>query len=169
VGGACVCQRCRVAFERRSTPKAFSEARTLVASQRGGLKMSVDPQPFNGIAALAGQERFYKLSVLRSAPLRNPLWCSVKYGPWLVAKETESCFDGVPNKWEFFIVQMPQVAQFWVGEWKDMPAVPSLTVTMGDQGARRIRDALLLRLSVVSHHAQSCLPPNVECQDPIPA
>jgi hypothetical protein len=141
-----------------------------------GLKMSVDPQPFPGrdrpptnIAAVAGQERFYKLSVLRSAPLRNPLWCSVKYGPWLaVAKETESCFDGVPNKWEFFIVEMPQVAVFWFGEWEDMPAVPSLAVTMSD---KVLAGSEMLCCSGFQWcpTTQSCLPLNVECQDPIPA
>lgn len=140
------------------------------------LAMSVDPQPFPGrdrpptdFAALAGQERFYKLSVLRSAPLRQPLWCSVKYGPWLaVAKETESCFEGVTNQWEFFIVEVPEVALVWFGEWEDMPPFPSLTVIMGD-----LAPAGQETTCCGGFHwcptTQSCIPTEVDCQDPIPA
>jgi hypothetical protein len=141
-----------------------------------GLEMRFDPQPFPGrdqpptdVATLAREERFYKLSALASGPLRNPLWCSVKYGPWLaVANETESCLVGVPNQWEFFIVEVPEVALVWFGEWADMPAFPSLTVIMGD-------------LVLAGHETvccpgfqwcpttQSCIPLQVDCQDPFPA
>jgi hypothetical protein len=140
-----------------------------------GLTMNIEPQPFPGrdrpptdVAALAGQERFYKLSALRSVPFRHPLWCSVKYGPWLaVATETESCLDGVPTRWEFFVVEIPEVALLWFGEWEDMPAFPSLTVIMGN-------------LALAGHQTsccpgfqwcpttQSCIPLQVNCQDPIP-
>ena len=40
-------------------------------------------RPNGDVAALAQRERFYKLSALKGARLRHPLWCSVKYGPWL--------------------------------------------------------------------------------------
>ena len=141
-----------------------------------GLAMSFDPQPFPGrdrpptdVAALAGQERFYKLSALESAPLKNPLWCSVKYGPWLaVAEETESCLEGMPNKWKFFIVEVPEVALIWFGEWTDMPAAPSLTVIMGDlvlAGYERFCCPGFQWCPTT----QSCIPLQVDCQDPLPA
>jgi hypothetical protein len=141
-----------------------------------GLTMDVSPppqpdrdRPPTDLVLLARQERFYKLSSLRSRPFRHPLWCSVKYGPWTAAvTETESCLDGVPNRWEFFIVEVPEVFLTWLGEWEDIPAFPSLTVVMGS-----------LALSSQSHSCcpgfqwcpttQSCIPLEVTCQDPIPA
>src|SRR5919108_444107 len=39
--------------------------------------------PPKDLKAAAPQERFYKLSTLKSGPLRRPLFCSVKAGPWL--------------------------------------------------------------------------------------
>jgi hypothetical protein len=122
-----------------------------------GLTMDVNPsqhpdrdRPPTDLSVLARQERFYKLSSLRSSPFRHPLWCSVKYGPWTAAvTETESCLDGVPNRWE-------------------IPAFPSLTVVMGS-----------LALSSQGHSCcpgfqwcqttQSCVPLQVTCQDPISA
>lgn len=139
-----------------------------------GLKMSVKPpQPFpeppTDLAALAGQERFYKLSSLESVPLRMPLWCSVKSGPWLaVARETESCLEGVPTTWEFSIVEMPEVALVWFGEWQDMPAFPSLWVTMNDKVL-----AGQQTFCCAGFHwcptTGSCIPQSIDCQDPIPA
>ena len=88
---------------------------------------------FDKTAKDAVQERFYKLTSLKSVPFHHPLWCSVKYGPWLaIAKETESCIDGAPATWEFSIVEVPEVSLLWFGYWEDMPAYPSLQVIMGD-------------------------------------
>jgi hypothetical protein len=140
-----------------------------------GPSMNVAPQPHPGrdrpptdIVALAGQERFYKLTSLKSVPFHDPLWCSVKYGPWLaVATETESCIFGEPSRWDFFIVEVPEVSLVWFGNWNDMPAYPSLQVTMGD-------------LVLAEQHfsccsgfkwcptTQSCIPFSVPCQDPVP-
>jgi hypothetical protein len=141
-----------------------------------GLSMSFDPQPYGDggrpptdFVALARQERFYKLSALQSVKFRDPLWCSVKYGPWLAAaKETESCLDGVPNRWEFFIIEMPEVALVWFGEWQDMPAFPSLTVIMGD-----LAPAGHQTFCCPGFHwcptTGSCIPQHIDCQDPMPA
>lgn len=142
----------------------------------GDLKLDLDPQPLPGreqppadISALAGYERFYKLSSLKSKPFRNPLWCSVKYGPWLaVAKETESCFDGIPSRWEFCIIEIPEVSLVWFGRWEDMPAYPSLWVTMGD----RVLAAPPRQLCCAGYYwcptTQTCIPQGVNCQDPFP-
>jgi hypothetical protein len=143
--------------------------------QLESLAMSVEPQPFpdrdrppTDVVALASQERFYKLSALKSLDLRSPLWCSVKYGPWLaVAKETESCTFGVPNQWEFSIVEVPEVTLVWFGEWEDRPDVPSLTVIGGLVPAGQQTSCC------AGFHwcptTQSCIPLQVDCQDPIPA
>jgi len=141
-----------------------------------GLSMNVDPQPFPGrdrppidAAALATQERFYKLSALRSVPFRHPLWCSVKYGPWLaVATETESCITGAPNQWVFSIVEVPEVTLVWFGEWEDMPAFPSLTVIMGDLALAGQQTSCCPGFQWCST-TQSCISLQVTCQDPIPA
>jgi hypothetical protein len=143
--------------------------------QLEGLEARVEPQPFpdrdrppTDVVALAGQERIYKLSTLKSLDLRNPLWCSVKYGPWLaVAKETESCTLGVPNQWEFSIVEVPEVSLVWFGAWEDMPDVPSLTIIGGLvlSGQQTLCCAGFKWCPTT----QSCIPLQVECQDPIPA
>ena len=141
-----------------------------------GLAMDFDPKPFPGrdrpatnLAALAKQERFYKLSALKSVRFTNPLWCSVKYGPWLaMVTEAESCITGAPSLWEFFIVEIPQVTLVWSGQWEDIPSFPSLKVIMGN---------LALSSETLSccpgfqwcATTQSCIPLEVTCQDPIPA
>lgn len=90
-------------------------------------------RPPSDLTVLAGRERFYKLSTRGRFGLENvnaALWCSVKHGPWLaIATETESCLEGELNRWEFSIVEMPEVSLVWWGGWKDMPAFPSLYVT----------------------------------------
>ena len=143
--------------------------------QLEGPAMSLEPQPFpdkdrpaTDVVALAGQERFYKLSALKSFELRNPLWCSVKYGPWLaVAKETESCISGVPNQWEFSIVEVPEVTLLWFGEWEDMPDVPSLTVIGGLVLAGQ--QTFCCAGFKWCPTTQSCIPQQLDCQEPIPA
>lgn len=120
------------------------------------------------IAALARREQHYKLSALNGSKFHHPLWCTVKYGPWLaVAVETESCIIGEPNRWEFMIVEVPEVSMLWYGQWLDQPSFPNLTVIKGD-----------LALAGVSRQCcagykwcpttQSCIPIQVDCQTPVP-
>jgi hypothetical protein len=120
------------------------------------------------IAVLAMREEHYKLSTLHGKKLHHALWCTVKYGPWLaVAKETESCITGEPNRWEFFIVEVPEVSMIWYGQWLDQPSLPNLTVIKGD-----------LALAGVSRQCcggykwcpttHSCIPLQVNCQTPVP-
>jgi hypothetical protein len=85
------------------------------------------------ITAVAGRERFYKLSTLESVELRNPLFCRVSGGPWLASvKQTPSCNYGEADRWDFQIISVPEVALVWWGAWEDMPPFPSLTVIMSD-------------------------------------
>jgi hypothetical protein len=141
-----------------------------------GLEINVDPQPVprrdrppTDIAALAGQQRFYKLSSLKGVPFKDPLWCSVKYGPWLAtAIETGSCFDFVPSQWEFFIVEMPEVSLVWSGNWGDMPAYPSLWVTMGDRVLAGPPQTIGCDGFKWCPTTQSWIPQGVNCQDSIP-
>jgi hypothetical protein len=85
-----------------------------------------------------------------------------------VAKETESCLEGVPNQWEFFIVEVPEVALVWFGEWEDMPAFPSLTVIVGDLMPAG-QETFCCPGFQWCPTTQSCIPLQVDCQDPIPA
>jgi hypothetical protein len=137
--------------------------------------LDVDPKPLPGrehppkdILALARYERFYKLSSLKSERFINPLFCSVKYGPWLAtAIETTSCELG-PSRWEFWIVEMPEVFLAWFGMWEDMPPYPSLWVTMGDKV-----QASATQLCCPGYYwcpiTMSCIPDQVPCKDTQPA
>lgn len=89
--------------------------------------------PPKDLKAAAPQERFYKLSTLKSGPLRRPLFCSVKAGPWLAEVwQTTSCIQGDSDRWDFAIIEIPEVAMTWWGQWEGMPAFPSLSVIMTD-------------------------------------
>jgi hypothetical protein len=121
------------------------------------------------VAAIAERERFYKLTKLKSTKLKTPLWCSVKYGPWLaIVVEQESCISGAPSLWQLAIVEMPQVALSWYGHWEDIPSYPLLNVIMGD--------LVLFDQSVqccpgykFCPTTMSCIPNAVPCQDVVPA
>jgi hypothetical protein len=126
-------------------------------------------RPPTDVTALAGQERFYKLSPVKNVS-PGTLWCSVKYGPWLAeAREIESCLEGVPNQWEFFIIEMPEVALVWFGEWQDMPAFPSLWVTMNDRPLFEVEGPFCCGGYKWCPTTGSCIPNQVPCQDAIPA
>ena len=126
-------------------------------------------RPNGDVAALAQRERFYKLSALKGARLKHPLWCSVKYGPWLaIVVEQESCITGTPNFWQLAIVEMPQVSLSWYGYWEDIPSYPSLNVIMGD--------LVMFHQSVqccpgfkFCPTTMSCIPNAVPCLDNVPA
>ena len=141
-----------------------------------GLEMNIDPPPHPGrnlpptdLAVLARQERFYKLSSLQSRVFQHPLFCSVKYGPWTaLVSETESCIDNVPNQWEFFIADIPQVGMIWFGTWEDIPSFPSLTVVMGSL-AQSSQTSQCCAGFQWCPTTQSCIPLQVTCQDPVPA
>ena len=121
------------------------------------------------LTAIAKRERFYKLTKLKSTKLKTPLWCSVKYGPWLaIVVEQESCISGAPSLWQLAIVEMPQVALSWYGHWEDIPSYPLLNVIMGD--------LVLFDQSVqccpgykFCPTTMSCIPNAVPCQDVVPA
>ena len=143
----------------------------VIAPATSGMKApKAEVAPANAdVASLARSERFYKLSALGSRKFADPLWCSVKYGPWLaIAIERESCFDGVPNSWELFIVEVPEVGLTWSGAWEDMPPYPSLQVTMGDKVlASQHSDCCAgFKWCDVTH---SCIPMSVTCMDTHPA
>jgi hypothetical protein len=102
--------------------------RALDGTAPAGMDHLPDAEP-----SVLGGERFYKLSKLKSGPLRNPLVCSVRSGPWTCEVwETTSCIDGEPNRWDFWIIDIPEVALSWWGRWEDMPAYPSLIVSTYD-------------------------------------
>jgi hypothetical protein len=120
------------------------------------------------LAVLARREQHYKLSALNGTKLHHALWCTVKYGPWLaVAVETESCVNGVPNRWEFWIVEVPEVSMLWYGQWLDQPSFPNLTVIKGDLALANVA-----RLCCPGNKwcptTQSCIPNQVNCQPPVP-
>ncbi len=125
-------------------------------------------QPQTDVVAIARRERFYKLSTFNGVRFPQPYWCSVKYGPWLaIATEEESCILGGPSRWELFIVEVPEVSLIWYGKWEDIPPYPSLTVIMGDRVL-----AGWTRQCCPGYKwcntTQSCIPLNVNCQDPVP-
>lgn len=96
------------------------------------LEQPAPPRSRTDLVLTARSERHFKLSHFEGTRLERPHFCSVKYGPWAaVAIEQESCTVGVPNSWEFFIVEMPEVHLQWFGFWEDIPAYPSLHVIMG--------------------------------------
>ena len=120
------------------------------------------------LTALAEREAHYKLTKLDGRKLHHALWCTVKYGPWLaVAKETESCIAGEANRWEFWIVEVPEVSMVWYGQWLDQPTLPNLTVIKGD-----LAPAGVTRQCCAGYKwcptTQSCIPNTVTCQQPTP-
>jgi hypothetical protein len=120
------------------------------------------------LATLARREQQYKLTTLHGNRLHHALWCTVKYGPWLaVVYETESCITGEPNRWEFWIVEVPEVYMVWYGQWLDQPSLPNLTVIKGD-----LAPAGVSRQCCPGYHwcptTQSCIPIQIECKPPVP-
>jgi hypothetical protein len=102
--------------------------RALDGTPPAGMDHLPDTEP-----TVLGGERFYKLSELESNRLGNPLVCSVRGGPWTCEVwETKSCIDGEPDRWDFWIIDMPEVALTWWGRWEDMPDYPSLIVSIYD-------------------------------------
>jgi hypothetical protein len=122
------------------------------------------------LSLLARHERTYKLSSFQGRRFPDPLWCSVAYGPWLAAlKETESCIDGDPNRWELSIAGMPELSQVWFGTVDDMPAVPSLTVytnTLVESSTPTYNCCSGFKWCSTT---QSCIRLELTCQDRSPA
>lgn len=122
--------------------------------------------PESNIESISKKVRYYKLTKLNGRKLYEPLWCSVKYGPWLTVIEEESCIY-VHNSWLLFIIEMPQVFLRWYGLWNDIPSYPSLHVITGT-----------LAMFDQSHSCcpgykycpptESCIPVQVICQDQVP-
>jgi hypothetical protein len=93
----------------------------------------------------------------------------VKYGPWLAtAMETTSCDLG-PSRWEFFIVEMPEVSLVWFGMWQDIAAYPSLWVTMGNLVLASTPQQLCCAGYYWCPTTMSCIPNRVDCVDRQPA
>ena len=127
----------------------------------------VGPRP--DVAVLARTERHYKLSKLDGVSLLHPFWCTVKYGPWLcIVKESESCINGVPNRWEFFIAEMPEVSMVWYGQWLDQPTLPNLNVIKGDLALHDV-DFDCCPGHTFCSNTQSCIPNQIPCNPPVPA
>ncbi|HUU34442.1 MAG TPA: hypothetical protein VMW48_10280 [Vicinamibacterales bacterium] len=89
--------------------------------------------------------------------------------PWTgFVVETESCVDGVPNRWELTVSGIPEIDLVWYGQWLDQPSVPNLIVIKND-------------LFMVNHTTSccaghkwcpttgSCIPNRVNCQGTTPA
>ena len=121
------------------------------------------------LAVLAKHEVHYKLSALNGIKVVPPFWCTVKYGPWLgLAVETESCILGAPNRWEFVIVEMPQVGMIWDGDWLDQPTLPNLTVIKGDLQMFAASTSCCAGAKWCPT-TQSCIPNQVNCGGNVPA
>jgi hypothetical protein len=130
---------------------------------------SAPPARQQDLPALVTRERHYKLSALKGVRFRHPLFCTVKGGPWTAfVVETESCTNGVPNRWELNVSGIPEISLVWYGLWLDQPAFPNLTVIKNS-----------LQLSNVTLQCcpgnqwcpttESCIPLALDCQDIIPA
>lgn len=155
-------------------PGPFSDEIVLDATPDGGSGGSggtgrPDVTGALDLAVLARHERHYKLSAFNGAKLVRPFWCTVKYGPWLaMAVETESCIIGAPNRWEFVIVEMPQVGMVWDGEWLDQPTLPNLTVIKGDLQMFNLSTSCCPGAKWCPT-TQSCIPNQVNCGGTTPA
>lgn len=114
-------------------------------------------------------ERHYKLSVLDGVKLPHSLFCTVKYGPWLAAvTETESCVDGVPNRWELTVMGIDGLGMVWDGTWLDQPTLPNLTVIKGDLALAGYA-TLCCPGYKYCPTTESCIPMRVNCNSPVPA
>lgn len=125
------------------------------------------PEPESNLKIISKKERFYKLTKIKGMKFQNPLWCSVRYGPWTaIVTENVSCMDE-PNRWDLYISGMPEVTFSWYGLWSDIPSYPSLTLFPN----------LPLTFSYEEHGCcpgftycsplGACIPSSVNCQDPI--
>jgi hypothetical protein len=123
--------------------------------------------PESNIESISKKVRYYKLTKLNGRKLYEPLWCSVKYGPWLaMVIEEESCIY-VHNSWLLFIIEMPQVFLRWYGLWNDIPSYPSLHVIMGTL-AMFDQSHMCCPGYQYCPPTQSCIPVQVKCQDQVP-
>jgi hypothetical protein len=124
--------------------------------------------PESNIESISKKVRYYKLTNLNGRRLRDPFWCSVKYGPWLaMVTEEESCSFHIPNSWRLFIIEIPQVFLRWYGLWNDIPSYPSLHVIMGTLA---MFDQFHLCCPGYKYcpPTESCIPLQVKCQDIVP-
>jgi hypothetical protein len=123
--------------------------------------------PESNIESISKKVRYYKLTKLNGRKLYEPLWCSVKYGPWLaMVIEEESCIS-VHNSWLLFIIEMPQVFLRWYGLWNDIPSYPSLHVIMGTLAMFDQSHACCPGYQYCPP-TESCIPVQVKCQDQVP-
>lgn len=125
-------------------------------------------RPAPGTIVPAAQH--YKLSAFEGRRLQHLLFCTVKYGPWAARViETESCIDGVPNRWELKLVGVPlDVGMTWNGTWLDQPTLPNLEVIKGNLALSHVTTQCCPG-NKWCHTSQSCIPLQVNCQPNQPA
>lgn len=112
----------------------------------------------------------FKLSVFEGRRLPHPLFCTVKYGPWVgKVRETESCIDGVPSQWELVLVGVPlNVGMTWSGGWLEQPTLPNLTVIKGTLALAHVGTQCCAGYKWCPT-TQSCIPNRVNCMPNVPA
>jgi hypothetical protein len=124
--------------------------------------------PTNDLVALSGRVQHYRLSSLEGRTFPRPLWCTVTHGPWMAAlSETESCIDGEANRWEFYLVESPEVAAAWYGAATDMPAVRSLSVVWGTMALAKQDPPTCCDGYFWCYKSGSCLRNGVPCKPPV--
>lgn len=127
------------------------------------------PAAQNDLKAIAGKERHYKLSALNGVRFQNPLFCTVRGGPWTAfVEETESCTDGVPNRWELAVYGISGVGMVWYGQWLDQPTIPNLTVIRGSLSLTNVTRQCCAGYNWCPT-TQSCIPQRVNCEPAVPA
>ena len=82
--------------------------------------------------------------------------------------ETESCTDGVPNRWELAVSGVPGVGMVWYGQWLDQPTIPNLTVIKGSLGLTKVTPQCCPGYNWCPT-TQSCIPQQVNCEPAVPA
>jgi hypothetical protein len=124
--------------------------------------------PKSNIESISTKVRYYKLTKLNNRRLREPFWCSVKYGPWTgMVTEEESCLN-IPNFWQLYVVEKPQVFLSWYGLWNNIPSYPSLQVIMGTLAMYDEAHPCCPGYSYCPP-LESCISNQIKCQDTVPA
>ncbi|PCJ94960.1 MAG: hypothetical protein COA50_11315 [Flavobacteriaceae bacterium] len=81
--------------------------------------------------------QYYKLSTLNNQNIANPLFCTVKGGPWAATVfRTTSCGCVGTNldEWVMLIPSFPDINLKWYGNWDDIPShlYPGLGIIPND-------------------------------------
>jgi hypothetical protein len=126
------------------------------------------PHGPESLEIISKKERFYKLTTLRGKKLRQPWWCSVRYGPWAAwVTEVESCDLNAPPRWSLYIGGTPEVSFAWDGLWSDIPSIPSLTLFPDSPMTFYSQEYECCGGFSYCHTTRSCLSNSLPCQDNI--